>query len=199
MATDITRIITTLTDFCDFTDKAVISVGAGGGQLVEYARGARKVYAVDNDPAAIERLNAALAKAGLADLFETITADFLATKLSGDVVVFEFCLHEMADPTAAIAHARTMAADVVVIDHAPNSEWSFYTAEGEKIAAEWRAVEAAGTRRHIHHQAIQRFADYAEIFEKLKVLGPPATERILCFRESRDFTIEMPYAIALLA
>lgn len=199
MATDVARIIQNLIDFYDFTAKEIISVGAGGGQLVEYARGARRVIAVDSDPAAIERLNAALAKAGLASLFETITADFLETTLSADVVLFEFCLHEMADPAAAIAHAKAMAPDVVVIDHAPNSEWSFYTAEAEKIAAEWQAVEAAGTSRRIHHEAIQRFADYAEIFEKLKGLGPPATDRILRFRDAHDFTIAMPYAIALMA
>lgn len=199
MATDTASIIRNLSSFYPFAGTTVVSVGAGGGQLVEYARAAARVFAIDHDPAAIERLVTAIERAGLADTFVPIAADFLRTEFAGDVVVFEFSLHEMPDAAAAIAHARTLAPDVVVIDHVPTSEWSFFTAETDTIAAEWQAIAAAGTRRRLDVLATQHFADYAELHEKLKVLGPPATERIRRFASSRDFTIDMPYAIALLA
>jgi hypothetical protein len=40
VAVDIKAIIAELTAFHDFKDKTVISVGAGGGQMVEFARAA---------------------------------------------------------------------------------------------------------------------------------------------------------------
>ena len=40
MATDITQVSANLLSFYDFRDKVVVSVGAGGGQLIEYARSA---------------------------------------------------------------------------------------------------------------------------------------------------------------
>jgi hypothetical protein len=53
MATDINTIIANLMAFYDFRDKTVISVGAGGGQLIEYGRTAGKIIAVENDPGAM--------------------------------------------------------------------------------------------------------------------------------------------------
>ena len=34
--------------------------------------------------------------------------------LHGDVVYFEFCLHEMDDPAKALIHAKSLAPDIVV-------------------------------------------------------------------------------------
>jgi len=53
MATDIKKVIEDLLGFYDFDDKVVISVGAGGGQLIEYGRKAKRVIALDNDAEAI--------------------------------------------------------------------------------------------------------------------------------------------------
>ncbi len=69
MAADIHAIIRNLESFYDFTGKTVIHVGAGGGQLIAYARHARSVLAVDPEPAAVARLEAALHAAGLAVRF----------------------------------------------------------------------------------------------------------------------------------
>ena len=51
----------------------------------------------------------------------------------GDVVMFEFCLHEMKDPVAAINHALTMAPTVLITDHWSGSEWAYVVDEEEKV------------------------------------------------------------------
>jgi len=47
MAADVRAIVANLAEFYDFGSKVVVDVGAGGGQLVEFARPARRVVAVD--------------------------------------------------------------------------------------------------------------------------------------------------------
>ena len=122
MATDVKAIIANLLSFYNFENKIILSVGAGGGQFVEYARAAQKVYAVDNDKEALNKLNDSLTKASLADKFELIHAEFEQVNLTGDVVLFEFCLHEMKDAKLALKRALTMAPVALISDHLPNSE-----------------------------------------------------------------------------
>jgi predicted RNA methylase len=90
VATDARQIVANLTAFYDFTGKAVIAVGAGGGQLAEYARTTRRVVAVDRDRAAIERLAARARECGLAERFIFVPRDFFEVRTPGDMVLFEF-------------------------------------------------------------------------------------------------------------
>jgi SAM-dependent methyltransferase len=121
VATDIQQIVANLHAFYDFAGRTVVAVGAGGGQLIEYARPARRVIAVDvdQDKTGIERLAARVLECGLADRYTLVKDDFLTVQPCGDVVLFEFCLHEMADPERALRHAGDLAADVLVIDPTP--------------------------------------------------------------------------------
>src|SRR5262245_1489581 len=107
MATDARQIAETLAGFHGFRDRTVIDVGAGGGQLVEYARGARRVHAVDHDVEALARLAGSLRGTGLEDVFLLVERDFLEVSTPADVVLLEFCLHLMPDPGAVLAHARS--------------------------------------------------------------------------------------------
>lgn len=198
MATDVPLLIRNLLGFYDFTGRTVVSVGAGGGQLVEYGRGARKVFAVDSDGAALERLAAALETRGLTESFELVPADLLAARCRGDVVLFEFSLHEMPDPDLALAHARTLAHDVLVLDHAPGSEWAFHTAEEEKVRASAAALRRFGVRSERRFKAEQRFADHAELLAKVAVQGPVAVERAERFRGATGIVIPFGYSITLL-
>jgi len=52
-----------------------------------------------------------IAAKGVQDSVDAIGAEFEDVTLSGDVVYFEFCLHEMLDPQKALAHARALASD----------------------------------------------------------------------------------------
>jgi predicted RNA methylase len=161
VATDIGRIVADLSAFYDFTDRIVVGVGAGGGQLVEYARPARQVIGVDPDIAALERLRRRLLECGLVDKFRLLAKDLLEVRPGGDVVLFEFCLHEMVEPERVLAHARELAPDVLVIDHAPGSRWMWYAAEDAGVEACWKAVERGAIRREQTAEAFQHFSDYA--------------------------------------
>ena len=125
-------------------------------------------------------------------------ADFFEVARCAEVVVFEFCLHEMPDPARALERARSLAPEILVYDHAPGSTWSWHAAEEDKVVRSTRAMEARGIRRRTVFEAEQRFRDYAELHAKVASQGPTAIERAAPFRERRDFVIPMTYLAALL-
>lgn len=198
MATDLRLVVRNLLDFYPFAGKTVVSVGAGGGQLVEYGREARRVVAVDSDVEALRRLAGVLAERGLMDRFERTCSGFLDVAARGDVVLFEFSLHEMLDPESALAHARTLAPDVVVLDHAPGSEWAWHVVEEEKVRKSAEAARRAGVRAECLFRGEQRFASHAELLAKVSGQGPLAVERAERFRGASDIVIPFGYGIALL-
>ena len=198
MATDYRKLVADLLAFYDFTDKTVIAVGAGGGQLVEYGRAAGKVLAVDNSAPALDKLRESLKAAGLEDKFTPVLGDFFGVDLRADAVLFEFCLHELPDPAAAVERARRMAPAVIVFDHWPGSEWSYLAAEEKKVAAAWAALVRFPVKKKQMHEAVQSFKDYGELYEKVKGQGETSLARIAAFKEIRDIRIPMPYGLALI-
>jgi SAM-dependent methyltransferase len=198
MATDIKRLIANLSEFYPVTGKSVIDIGAGGGQLVEFMRPARRVLAIDSDPAAVRLLEQALAARDLGDRVTVRQCDFFALSEPADVVFFEFCLHEMPDPDQALAHARTLAADVLVADHAPDSEWAFYGAEDDKVRRSYAAMQAYGPRRQVIVAAEQHFPDHAALLARIAGQGPIALERCASLAGQAAITIPMRYSLTLL-
>jgi hypothetical protein len=194
MAADLDRIVGNLLAFYDFSGRVVISVGAGGGQLVEYGRKARKVVAIDSDAAARQILE----QRDLAPKFELICQDFSVARARGDVVLFEFSLHEMDDPSIALRQSRSMAPDTVVFDHLPGSDWAYYVAEEEKVQRSWNAVASMPVRSRIQHDAVQRFASYEELREKVRPQGRVSLDRVQRFSGAAEIIIPMKYGIALL-
>ncbi len=197
MATDYRRIISQLSEFVDLAGRTVIAVGAGGGQLVEYGRAAAKIIAVDCDPAALEALRRKLEESGLADKFDLVRADFLEFSEKRDVVLFEFCLHEMPDPSAALAHAKALASTVVVMDHWPGSEWAYIAAEEDKTTAAWAAVAASRPEKTVSFEARQFFKDYGELRHKVEGQGEKSLARIEKYIGRTDISIPMTYGFAL--
>jgi len=198
MATDMELILQRLLAFYDFSGKDVLVVGAGGGQLAGYARSMRKVLAIDRDLAAMKQLQEAAARLKLQDRFEYWIGDFADCDRYGDVVLFEFCLHEMDDPSAAVAKAATLAPEVVVIDHAPGSPWVYYTAEDDKVDRSWRALGRLQVVRQSSCTTEQHFANYGELHTKVMSQGEVSIRRIERFREQTNITIPMTYALALI-
>jgi hypothetical protein len=196
MATNVDAILKNLLDFYDFGDKTVIAAGAGGGQLAGYGCRARRVIAVDPDELAIERLADAAARLGIAERFSYVTGTIETCDARGDVVLFEFCLHEMADPAAALEHAAHLAPDIVVIDHLASSEWAYYGDEDEKAAKSWRAVEATAIAQRAVFETEQRFRDFEELNSRLLGQGAESVRRIQSFRGDTNLVIPMAYAIA---
>jgi hypothetical protein len=196
MAADIKKIIRNLMKFFDFNNQTIISVGAGGGQFIEYGHASKQVIAIDNDKDALVRLENNLLKSGLLDKFMLINADFYLVHKKGDVVMFEFCLHEMKDPESAIFHALTMAPNVLIIDHWPNSAWAYTVDEIEKVINCWEAVRKFNCKKIQRYDTVQSFQDYNELFQKVKVQGENSVNRIRQYRDKKDFTIPMSYGFA---
>lgn len=197
MATDLAEILRNLKSFCSVAGQSVLHVGAGGGQLIDYSADARHVTAIDSDRAAVDQLSEVISRKGLADRIEVVHGEFESFEGDADVVVFEFCLHEMADPAAALTHARSCAPRTVIMDHAPESAWAWYLDETEKARRSWAAVEKLGVVRQAEFEATQRFNDYTELVDKIRVLGEPALTRIREFEGHRNIEIAMLYRSAL--
>lgn len=199
MATDIGQILKNMHDFYDFSGKNVVAVGAGGGQLAEYGRLAHKVVAVDRDAAAMEQLRAAATRLGLQERFEYWTGDFADCPCSGDVVLFEFCLHEIEDPAQALNKALNLAPDVLVIDHAPGSRWIYYGAEDENVVRSWQTLAQFSPTRHATYATEQRFNRYDDLFTRVKLQGKESLRRIEEFQGMTNIVIPMTYAMALIS
>jgi 2-polyprenyl-3-methyl-5-hydroxy-6-metoxy-1,4-benzoquinol methylase len=198
MATDIEAVERNLRSFYDFQDKAVVHVGAGGGQLIGYSEITRSVLAVDIDKSAISRLDASVQEKGLSNKFKIQVADILSIYTEADVVLFEFCLHEMSDPGKALKHARSLAPNILVIDHHPDSQWAWYVLENEKASRSWDATRKLNVIQEESFNAEQYFSNYSDLLAKVKVMGDLAIARISDFIGKCNITIEMKYTIALL-
>jgi predicted RNA methylase len=198
LGTDIGRIVANLTAFYDFRDKTVVSVGAGGGQLIEYARSARRVIAVERDSEGARRLAERAQAASLDDRLEILEDDFHAVRPRGDLTLFEFCLHEFGDPARALDHGAETAPDVVVLDHAAGSPWMWSAGEERGVEAAWAAVARREVRRRQELEGIQIFARFSDLESRLSACGPVSRARIERFRDAAEIVIPMPYRIVLL-
>jgi tRNA G37 N-methylase Trm5 len=198
MATDILAILKNILEFADFNNKTVIAVGAGGGQFAEYGKKAWRIIAVDSNPQALEALQKKAAIIGLNDRFEYHAGDFMTFALRGDMVFFELCLHEMADPVLALAKAKSMAPQVVIFDHSPASPWAYIAAEETKVTNAWQAIQAQKPRCVQHYPCLQSFATFAELEAKVMPQGAVSLQRIEKYRGQKNFTIPMSYGLALL-
>lgn len=196
--TDINQIIENLLNFYDFKNKKIISVGAGGGQFVEYARQALHVIAIDNDNVALSKLNDSLQKSGLINKFTLIHSDFIQLYQKADVVMFEFCLHEMINPELAINHAITMAPCVLITDHSSDSEWAYIVDEREKVQKSWNTLNKFNIVQQKHFNTVQFFHNYDELFQKVQIQGKNTINRIEKFKNANDFTIPMRYNFTLI-
>jgi predicted RNA methylase len=198
MATDIRKIIDNLLKFYEFDNQIVISIGAGGGQFIEYGRNSRHVIAIDNDEVALSKLENTLQNLHLKDKFTLINSDFYEVNEKGDVVLFEFCLHEIKDTETAINHALTMAPCILITDHWPDSEWAYIVDEKEKVINSWEALKKFKFKKVRHYNTVQFFHDYEELFLKVSVQGENSIKRIGQYKYKKDFTIPMSYGFALI-
>jgi hypothetical protein len=198
LATNYAQLTENLLRFYDFTNKVVLFVGAGGKQLLAPSAGTKKLIAIDQDVEALRELAANVAAKGIQDSLEVVGSAFEDVALSGDVVYFEFCLHEMIDPQKALTHAKNLAGDIVVFDHSPGSEWIFFGAEEDKVCCSAQAMEHFGVRRRERFHTEQRFADYAELLAKVSAQGPTAIQRTQRFAGATNIVIPMRYELNLL-
>jgi len=197
VATDYGTLRANLHCFYDFAGKVVLYVGAGGKQLLDPSIKTRKLVAIDQDALALQELKAHVEAEGVSGV-ELLASRFENITVCGDVVYFEFCLHEMADPERALHRARTLAPDTVVFDHLPDSEWVLHAAEEDQVRRSAAAMERFGVRCRQPFSIDQRFRDHAELLAKVGVQGETAVERAQRFVGRTDIVIPMRYELALL-
>ncbi len=154
--------------------------------------------AIDRDAPSLERLAERSRQCGLADKFKLVAGDLLDVRSPGDVVVLELCLHEMAEPERALAHARGMAPDLLLMDHAPGAPWSWCATEDRGVEVGWKAVERGAIRRQEIVVAWQHFPYYAALEARLALQGPESRDRIRPHRGRKEISIPMPFRLALL-
>lgn len=198
MVKDVQQIVNNLLNFYDFKDKTVISVGAGGGQFVAYGYTAKHVIAIDNDQMALERLRLVLGKKELDEKFTLIHSDFNDVDVSGDVILFEFCLHEMKDPQRMIDHALHLAKEVVIVDHGLKSQWAYIADEEVKAANSWSVVADNSSVKQKTFKTEQLFDSYEQLYEKVHVQGCQSIARIAPYSKQKYISIPMEYTMALL-
>jgi len=198
LATDYAQLTENLLRFYDFRNKVVLFVGAAGRQLLDPSAGTKKLIAIDQDVEGLRELAARVVARGIQESVEVVGSKFEDVALSGDVVYFEFCFHEMADPQNALTHAKNLARDVVVFDHSPGSEWIFYGAEEDNVRRSGQAMERFGLRRRERFHTEQRFEDYAELLAKVSPQGPTAIRRVHRFVGATNIIIPMHYELNLL-
>lgn len=198
METDVNILMENIESCYDFRNKSVIHVGGGGAQLVGYGAAARSVLAIDADPEGVRRLGVLLREKGLLSRFIVFKGDFLTVRARADVVFFAFSLHGMADPVAALRHARTLAPETLVVDAAPGSRWAWYRGEETAVERSWEAVGRLPIARDDTFMGAEQFHDYDELLARVRALGEPAIGRIEEFRGLQGLAIKMPYRIVLL-
>ena len=198
MALDRAQLTANLHSFYDFEGKIVLCVGAGGGQLLDQNIVTAETVLVDRDQRSFAGINTRKLTNEKQRTVSTVVADFNAVNVPGDVVYFEFCLHEMDDPERAVNHARTLAADVVIFEHAPASDWVFYSAEEEKVRRCAEALARFSMRRHQNVLAEQTFKNHSELVAKVNCQGDLAIERAGRFAGAMDIVIAMKCALTLL-
>lgn len=199
MAADLTKILENLTLFYNFNNKTVAHVGVGGGALIGYLHLAEKIYAIDNDEAALLRLKEKVKNSIDKDKFTYICNDFNNVQIKCDVVFFEFCLHEIEYPMEVLNKARGIADEIVVIDHALESKWSWYTCETEKLERSWNAINKNVVEKEERHEALQNFTDYNDLYNRVNIVGDECIKRIEELKSKTDIVISMPYKIVLLS
>lgn len=198
MAADHALLTRSLSGFYDFAGKVVLLVGAGHGQLLDPTISAKKLIAVDHDLAALREFQTKFSALPAKTPIEVFHGKFEKVTDPADVVYFEFCLHEIADPFAALKRARTLAPDVVVFDHSPSSKWIFYAAEEALVRRSASAMQNFGIRRSAFIRTTQTFRTGAELLSKVSAQGPVAVSRAERFVNSTDFAIPMMCELALL-
>ena len=191
MAVDREQLKNDLCRFYDFSDKIVLYVGAGGGQLLYPSIRTKKCILIDQNGALLEKLRIDLAACSAEEAFEIVGSGFDKVTFGGDVVYFEFCLHEMKDPGHMLAHARSLAPETVVFEHAVDSDWSYYAGEDGEVRRATEALQGFAIRRRQMISVEQRFRDYNELFAKLRSHGEVAIERSRELVGAREIVIPM--------
>lgn len=197
MVVDRDELTANLTKFYNFRGKKVLYVGCGLGQLLPPESGVASVVGIDRDANALKAFrNVAKTKwAGIPITF--VPHKFETVNHHGDVAYFEFCMHQMEDPRRTLELARSLARDIVIMDHLPGSKWVYYWAGEDEVSRSTKAIESFGIRRKKILVTEQKFDDEKALARRLDRVGREAKRRILELKDAKDIRMRMDYGLFL--
>jgi ubiquinone/menaquinone biosynthesis C-methylase UbiE len=195
MATDIQQVIGNVKKQYKMDNRVVITAGAGGGQFVDYYETAAHIYGIEKEETAMAMLKNKIEEKGLEGKYECIQSDYFDIEIKGDVVVFEFSLHEMNDIKKAMEKGKKIAQEILIIDHSWKSEWITYVDEVEKVERVKEYIDRNKPKKIEHFSGIQKFKDYNELKEKVKIQGKKALDSIEKFMGQKNIKIEFGYMV----
>ena len=152
--------------------------------------------AVDCSKKAIEELKNVIINDNSQGKYELVNDRFENIDCNGDVVVFEFSLHEFPDVPRAIEHAFDMTKEVIIAEHASDSEWICLADEDHNAKRVEEAIKDWEIKRKDEYCAIKEFEDYDDLKRKLGVDEEQSeTHRICEYRGRKEIKIQMKYRI----
>ena len=198
MVVDRAQLTTNLSEFYDFSGRSVLYVGAGRGQLLRPTSGVASVVAIDRDSESLDGFRRVATTEWKGIPIRFVPRMFETVNAKGDTVYFEFCMHYMEDPEWTLNHARSLAGDIVIMDHLPESEWVYYWAGEEAVRRSTRAIETFGVRRRKAVTVVQRFEDWQALATRLADEGEESRRRVLELEGAKDIRMRMDYCLYLL-
>jgi len=198
MVVDRNELTANLTKFYDFRGKSVLYVGCGLGQLLPPESWAVSVVGIDRDAKALTAFRSVTKTKWTCIPIKFIPRKFETVKIHGDVAYFEFCMHMMDDPKFTLEHARSLAKDIVIMDHLPGSKWVYYWAGEEDVLRSTTTIESFGVKRTKKLVTEQRFEDGKALARRLDRVGKEAKRRILELKGAKDIRMRMDYGLYLL-
>ncbi len=198
MVVDRDELTANLTKFYDFRGKTVLYVGCGLGQLLPPRSGVASVVAIDRDAKTLKAYRRVAKTDWAGILIRFVPRRFETVAIRGDVAYFEFCMHMMDDPQRTLELARSLATDIVIMDHLPGSEWVYYWAGEDEVLRSTTTIESFGVRRKRTLTAEQRFKDWKALAARLAGEGKESHRRVLELKGVRDIRMRMNYGLYLL-
>ena len=198
MVVDRSELTANLMKFYRFKGKSALCIGAGGGLLLDPKCGVAKVVAVDRDAKALQKFREDARTRWAGTPMRFIPRMFEEVNVRADVVYLEFCMHMMEDPRKALEHARSLAPDIVAIDHLPGSRWVYYWAGEKEVSGSTEALESFGVRRRQELAAEQRFEDWRALAARLSEEGEESRRRVMELKGVTGIRMPMDYCIYLL-
>ena len=197
MSTYLDKMKQDISAFINCYGQSVLIVGAGGGKLFGYTDSARKIYALDCNKEALDKLKEIIPECDQGNKYELICDYFENTTTKVDIVIFEFSLHEIPDTYKALKHAKSLGNRVIVVEHTSDSEWICIAQEDQNAKRVEDGLNKFNIKKANEYITGKEFKDLDDLKCKL---GYKIDDTLPCifenYRNKKNYVVEMKYRIS---
>ena len=184
-------------EFINCDGKSVLIVGAGGGKLFGYTDSARKVYALDCNNKALDKLKEVIPLDEQGNKYELMCDYFENVNTKVDIVIFEFSLHEIPDTDNALKHAKNLAKRVIVAEHASDSELICLAQEDQNVKKVEEGLKRFEIKKVNEYVTGKEFRDIDDLKIKLGYNVNDNVPRVFeSYKNKTNYIVEMKYRIS---